>query len=139
MSTDPIFTADHEYIFFQRDSDLTLCCVVQERTYVTSFLSISAHMCLHMSIMFTQSAQWWKYLLCLKTLQRPGFLVACWVQTGQFQIWPVPTSQGYKSTMLSLIKWFLKWKLFQALLNFRKVKLFFKIYLCNIDIGIKVS
>lgn len=34
MSTDPIFTADHEYIFFQRDSDLTLCCVVQERTYV---------------------------------------------------------------------------------------------------------
>lgn len=41
VSTDPIFTADHEYIFFHRDSDLTLCCVVQERTYVTSFLSIS--------------------------------------------------------------------------------------------------
>lgn len=39
VSTDPIFTADHEYIFFHRDSDLTLCCVVQERTYVTSFLS----------------------------------------------------------------------------------------------------
>lgn len=34
MSTDPIFTADHEYIFFQRDSDLTLCCVVQRNAHM---------------------------------------------------------------------------------------------------------
>lgn len=122
--------------------ETVLCCPRTHICYQFSF-NISTHVPTQvhwwMSIMFTQSAQWWKYLLCLKTLQRPAFLVACWVQTGQFQIWPVPTSQGYKSTMLSLIKWFLKWKLFQILLNFRKVKLFFKIYLCNIDIGVKVS
>lgn len=90
-------------------------------------------------MLFTRSAQLWQYLLYLKTLQRLEFGDACWVQTGRFQIWPAPTSQEYKSTKLSLIVMIFIWKLFQILLNFRKINLFFKIYLCNINISVKMS
>lgn len=103
--------------------NIMLCCPT-ERTYVTSSFKISTHVPTQvhwwMSIMFTQSAQWWKYLLCLKTLQRPAFLVACWVQTGQFQIWPVPTSQGYKSTMLSLIEMNFEMKIISDIAEFQE-------------------
>lgn len=119
VSTDPIFTADHEYIFFHRDSDLTLTHICYQFSFnISTHVPTQVHW--WMSIMFTQSAQWWKYLLCLKTLQRPGFLVACWVQTGQFQIWPVPTSQGYKSMMLSLIEMIFEMKITSDIAEFQE-------------------
>lgn len=49
VSTDPIFTADHEYIFFQRDSDLTLCCVVQRNAHMLPVFFQNQHTCAYTS------------------------------------------------------------------------------------------
>lgn len=49
VSTDPIFTADHEYIFFQRDSDLTLCCVVQRNAHMLPVFFQYQHTCAYTS------------------------------------------------------------------------------------------